>query len=69
MFNDMDLNKMGNEASCTLTSTKIQEYALGFMEGRWALLVPGEEDKWFRGYDYPPGGRWDFVACEIVENV
>ena len=35
MFNDMDLDKEGNEASCTLTSTKIQEYALGFMEGRW----------------------------------
>ena len=30
MFNDMDLNRKGNEASCTLT-TKIQEYASGFM--------------------------------------
>ena len=24
--------------------------------------------KWFRGYDYPPGGRWDSVASEMVEN-
>ena len=32
MFNDTDLNKKGNEASCALTSTKIQEYAFEICE-------------------------------------
>ena len=32
MFNDIDLNKKGNEDACTLTSTKIQEYAFEICE-------------------------------------
>ena len=30
-------NNKGNEASCTLTSTKIREYALRFLKGHWAF--------------------------------
>ena len=35
MFNDINVDKRGNDTSCTLTSVKIQEYATRFMEGRW----------------------------------
>ena len=45
MFNDINVDKRGNDTSCTLTSVKIQEYATRFMEGRWAFLGPGEGEK------------------------
>ena len=68
MFNDINVDKRGNDTSCTLTSVKIQEYATRFMEGRWAFLGPGEGEKWFRGYDHKPEGRWDSIASEMVRN-
>ena len=68
MFNDINADKKGNDTSCTLTSVKIQEYATRFMEGRWAFLGPGEGEKWFRGYDHKPEGRWDSIASEMVRN-
>ena len=43
MFNDIIVDRRGNDASCTLTSVKIQEYASRFMEGHWAFLGPGGE--------------------------
>ena len=45
MFNDINVDKRGNYTSCTLTSVKIQEDATRFMEGHWAFLGPGEEEK------------------------
>ena len=68
MFNDINVDKRGSDTSCTLTSVKIQEYATRFVEGRWAFLGRGEGEKWFRGYDYKPEGRWDSVASEMVQN-
>ena len=68
MFNDIDLNKKGNEASCTLTSTKIQGYASNFVKGHWAFIGPGSEETWFRWYNYKPDGRWDSIASRMVKN-
>ena len=45
MFNDINVDKEGNDASCTLTSVTIQDYASKFMEGHWAFLGSGEEGK------------------------
>ena len=42
MFNDIVLDKKGNEYSCNTTSREINEYASGFNDGHWAFLGPGE---------------------------
>ena len=68
MFNDKNVDKRGNDTFCTLTSVKIQECATRFMEGHRTFLGPGKGEKWFRGYDYKPEGRWDSVASEMVGN-
>ena len=37
MFNDIDLDKNGNEDSCTTTSKEIKEYTSKFNDGHWAF--------------------------------
>ena len=57
-----------NEDSCALTSRKIKEYASNFNDGHWAFLGPGEESKWYQGYETNYGGKWDLRASQMVED-
>ena len=43
MFNDIHLDKRGNEDSCALTSRTIRDCASSFKNGHRAFLGPGEE--------------------------
>ena len=40
---------------------KICERTLGI---HW----PGHEEKWFRGYNYKPDGKWDSIASRMVKD-
>ena len=31
-------------------------------------MRPGSEEKWFRGYDYKPEGKWDSTASKNVKD-
>ena len=68
MFNDIVVEKKGNEDSCAVTSKKIKEYASKFNDGHWAFLGPGEESKWYQGYRTKHGGKWDLCASQMVED-
>ena len=61
MFNDIILDKRGDEDSCALTSRKIKEYASKFTDGHRAFLGPGEESKRCQGYSTTYHGKWIFV--------
>ena len=68
MFNDIILDKRGNEDSCALTSRKIKEYASNFNDGHWAFLGSGEESKWYQGFPVNYHGKWDLRASQMVEE-
>ena len=68
MFNDIDVDKRGNEDTCALTSEAIRDYASKFKDGHWAFLGPGEENKWCHDYEYNHGGKWDFRASKTVDD-
>ena len=34
----------------------------------WAFIGPRSEEKWFRGYNYKPDGRWDSIASIMVKD-
>ena len=38
MFNDIELEKRGNEDSCALTSRALRDYSSRFKDGQWAFL-------------------------------
>ena len=48
MFNDIVMEKRGNEDSSAVTSKKIKKYGSKFNDGHWAFLGPGEESKWYQ---------------------
>ena len=67
MFNDIILDKRGEEDSCALTSRKIKEYASKFTDGHRAFLGPGEERKRCQGYSTTYHGKWDLRAFQMLE--
>ena len=67
MFNDIVLEKRGNEDSCAITSRKIKECASKFNDGHWAFLGPGEESKWYQGYATDYVGKCDLRASQTVK--
>ena len=68
MFNDIVLDKKGNEYSCNTTAREIIEYASGFNDRHSAFLGPGEESTWCQGYAINCGGKWDLRASQMVED-
>ena len=67
MFNDIDLDKKGNEDSCIINSRKIIMYASRFIDGHWVFLGLGEESKWYQGYAVNCG-KWELRASPSVEE-
>ena len=37
-------------------------------KGHWAFLGPGEESKWYQGYEAEYGGKWDLRASQMLQN-
>ena len=67
MFNDIDLDKKGNEDSCKINSRKIKMYASRFIDRHWRFLGPGEKSQWYQGYAVNCG-KWILRASPIVEE-
>ena len=68
MFNDIDLDKKGNEDSCIINSRKIKIYASRFNDGHWVFFGPRLESKRYQGYAVDCGGKWDLRASQILEE-
>ena len=62
MFNDIDLDKKGNEDSCIF-----KMYASRFIDRHWGFLGPGEKSKWYQGYAVNCG-NWILRASPNVEE-
>ena len=63
MFNDIIWGFQDNETECIATSsTLVSLFAKRFPAGRWSLLGPGSEAKWYSNNKERPGGKWDRVA-------
>ena len=67
MFNDIDLDKKGNEDSCKINSRKIKMYASRFIDRHWGFVGPGEKSKWYQGYAVNCG-NWILRASPNVEE-
>ena len=67
VFNDIDLDKKGNEDSCIINSRKIKMFASRFIDRHWVFLGPGEESKWYEGYAVNCG-KCELRASPIVEE-
>ena len=68
MFNDIELEKKGNEDSCPITSGKIKDYASKFNDGHWAFLGRGEGSEWYQGFTTNHKVKWDLCASQMVED-
>ena len=67
MFNDIELEKKGNQDSCT-TSKTIRDHFSKFKDGHWAFLGPREENQWYHDYATSCEGKWDLCASKMVND-
>ena len=47
---------------CIANATLVTSFAYRFPAGRWSILGPGSEKKWYSTYNDRPQGEWDRVA-------
>ena len=62
MFNDISWRSKNNEQECEFNANFVFIYARRFPSGRWSLLGPGPEKKWYSSHGSKPQGEWDRVA-------
>ena len=67
MFNDISWRSKENEQGCELSAKLVSIYAKRFSPGRWSLLGPGSEKKWYATHESKPRGEWDRVA-ELIDD-
>ena len=68
MYNDIAWEEKGMTERCVQNSIEVSKYARRFPCGRWLLLGPGSEKKWYGTYTDKPDGSWDKIAEEIMTN-
>ena len=68
MFNDVDSTREGIDEICVSDSEKVKTYAKKFSQGHWTFLGPGDEKKWCEKSKYPPEGKWNSVASQVVQR-
>ena len=62
MFNDISWRSEDDERECNANADLVSIFAKRFPPGRWSLLGPGSEKKWYSAYIDRPQGEWDGVA-------
>ena len=62
MFNDIMWKSKDNEMECIANSTLVSLFAKRFPAGRWSLLGPRSEKKWYSTDNERPRGEWERVA-------
>ena len=58
---DISWGSPDNEQECELNANLVSIYARRFSLGRWSVLGPGSEKKWYSTHDSKPQGEWDRV--------
>ena len=66
MFNDIIWGCKDNEQEFIAYATLVTVFAKRFPAGRWSLLGPGPEKKWYSTYIDRPQGEWDRVAESMM---
>ena len=66
MFNGIQWGSQENKQECQLSAKLVSIYARRFSPGRWSLLGPGSEKKWYSTHEYKPQGEWDRVAEQMM---
>ena len=64
-FNDVDWTRKRWKLS---NSENVKTYAKNFSQGHRTFLGPGDEEKWYGKAKYPPEGKWDSVASQVVQR-
>ena len=54
MFNDIKWETKDNEQECIANATLVSVFARRFPPGRWSLLGPGSEKKWYSTHGSRP---------------
>ena len=62
MFNDISWGSQDNEQECELSANLVSIFARRFSPGRWSVLGPGSEKKWYSTHHGKPRRDWDRVA-------
>ena len=66
MLNDISWRSQDNEQEFESNANLVSNHARRFSSGRWSLLGPGSEKKWYSAFDRKPQGKWDRVPELII---
>ena len=47
---------------------KVKTYAQTCSQGHWTFFGPGDEKKWYGKSKYPPDGKWNSLASQMVQR-
>ena len=66
MFYNISWGSKDNEQECELSAQLVSIYAKRFSPGKWSILRPGSEKKWYSTHEYKPQREWDRVAEQMM---
>ena len=66
MFNDISWGSRDNEKECESNARLVSQNAKRFGTGRWSILGPGSEKKWYSISADSPQSEWDRIAEKMM---